>query len=165
MFGIIEKHGRCKPLTMCKITIPWTILLVCLLVPPSAPTEQKAGVPQIRGIVRKVAIEEKIKPEHLLAMAWVESKFNPKPKPGDNGRSFGLFQIRIKLHGITKQQAEDAEFAALWACEYLKERGYLENARRGIRRYNGGGKKGSRGYKMAQAYLKKVLARAKKETK
>ena len=142
-------------------------ILLCLLTisPAWADDLSRPGRGRIEQTVRIIAKKHGIRPSHLLAIAEQESGFNAKAK-GDkkNGRfrSWGMFQIRTKLHGVSKKKALDYKWAGAWACRYLIKRGYRKNPERGIRRYNGGGKPGSRGRIMSEAYVKDVLKRARK---
>ena len=111
--------------------------------------------------LRTIAGRHEIQPAHLLAIAEVESNFG-KSGPGDDGKSIGMFQIQTELHKVRKSDALDWQWAAAWACRYLIERGYRKDYRRGIRKYNGGGRPGSKGYRMSCEYLKKVLKAAEK---
>ena len=107
----------------------------------------------VKDTIRAVAVKNKVSPDHLQAMAWVESRYNPKAV-GDNGRSRGCFQIQTKLHKITVKQAEDVRFASQWTVNYLIKNGYRKDPRKAIRKHNGSGK-------MAERYADKVLRKAK----
>jgi len=120
----------------------------------------------IQKNIRTIARHHRIKQSHLLAIAEKESGFDARAR-GDKKdgryRSYGMFQINLSVHKtVSKQRAYDYKYAAHWACRYLIKRGYRKNQRRGIRRYNGGGRPGSRGRTMSEKYVKDVFERAKK---
>jgi len=117
-----------------------------------------ADLKMYKSEIRAAAKEYKIDPAHLLAIAEVESNFNPKAagdKKHGSYRSHGMFQIRVKLHNITIDQARDVRWAARWACRYLKKRGYRKDAHGALTAYNGAGKRAAR-------YCRKVLKAAEK---
>lgn len=58
---------------------------------------------------------------------------------GDQGKSFGCFQIQTKLHGITEEQAKDLRFASKWTLERMQRFGYPLFRSLAIRRHNGFG--------------------------
>lgn len=75
----------------------------------------------------------------LLAMAHKESGFNNKAV-GDQGRSHGPFQIQVKMHKITVEQAQDYEFAAEWTMDRMvRDTKYPYGRTNSIRRHNGSG--------------------------
>jgi hypothetical protein len=68
-------------------------------------------------------------PVNILALvAQAESSFNPGAV-GDNGSSYGFFQIHLPAHpGVTAQQAEDPAFNVDWGARSLAQ---------AYKRYNG----------------------------
>jgi len=66
----------------------------------------------VADMIRRVAAEYGVPAELALAVAQQESGFNPRAV-GDNGNSFGLFQLNrnglLKSSGLSQQQALDAE--------------------------------------------------------
>jgi hypothetical protein len=83
----------------------------------------------------------------LAAIAKVESDYRPRAI-GDNGKSFGLYQIQQRIWGELKSDSlEDQTDKAQEILEtLLKEQSYYE----AIKSYNGSGEK-------ANQYRKKVL--------
>lgn len=74
----------------------------------------------------------------LMAMAWTESRFDPNTV-GDNGNSYGLYQINLKYHpGIAKKQAQKIGFSVEWTLNRLIKNGYPKYRSYAIRRHNGG---------------------------
>lgn len=73
----------------------------------------------------------------LMGMAWTESRFNPNTV-GDNGNSYGLFQIHLGYHpNITKEQAKRIGFSVKWTLNRLVEKGYPKYRSRAIMLHNG----------------------------
>ena len=73
----------------------------------------------------------------MLAMAWTESRFNCDVV-GDNGNSFGCFQIHRGYHKhITIEQARDIEFSMNWTLKRMVHYGYPVYRSASIRRHNG----------------------------
>lgn len=68
---------------------------------------------------------------------------------GDQGRSYGYFQIQIKLHKITKECAQDISCSAQWTLQHLEKNKYPLYRTHAIQRHNGSGKQ-------AQLYASKV---------
>jgi len=57
-------------------------------------------------------------------MAIVESSFG-KNMIGDKGKSFGYYQIQLKLHkDVTMKCAMDLECSARWTLKRMKKNGY-----------------------------------------
>jgi len=87
----------------------------------------------------------------LLGMANRETKFN-NLAVGDNGSSYGLFQIHRGYHPeITVEQARDIEFSTNWTLNRLVAYGYPEFRSNAIMRHNG-----TPGTKKTLAYLASV---------
>jgi len=140
-------------------------LIIAVAITLWVPALAGADIREIKKDLVRIARENKIRPADLLAIADVESNFRPGgtgDKKDGRFRSWGMFQIQTKLHSVSKKHALDYRWAAGWACWYLILRGYRKDRRRGIRRYNGGGKRGSRGWRMSWAYLAKVEKAAEK---
>lgn len=87
----------------------------------------------------------------LVAMAWKESRF-VATAVGDNSRSFGFFQIQLKLHKITKECATNFECAAEWTAKHLIKNGYPRLRSVSIARHNGGGDAAKRYAESVKAY-------------
>lgn len=85
----------------------------------------------------------------LVAMNWKETTFRPVPLVGDGGRSHGYFQIQLKLHGVTKECANDFTCAAAWTLDHLTGKGYPKYRTAAITAHNGSGP-------MAEAYAESV---------
>ena len=85
-------------------------------------------------------------PYTLAAIAKIESSYKPQAK-GDNGKSFGMYQIQSHIWGKFEDTLEGQTNKAEEILEKLiKEQGYYE----AIRAYNGSGKK-------AKQYRNKVI--------
>lgn len=84
----------------------------------------------------------------LMAMAFVESGYR-QAAVGDGGRSHGWFQIQVKLHNLTVQQARDPKFAAFWTARQIARN--PNGLWAGVKAHNGSGP-------MADRYVKKVRA-------
>ena len=65
----------------------------------------------------------------ILAWGWVESRLQTPAPIGDAGLAYGNFQLHIKLHGITEEQANDFEWAANWTLERAIKYGYADGYR------------------------------------
>lgn len=75
--------------------------------------------------------------EDLMAMAWVESRFNDKAV-GDGGNSHGLFQISRYYHPhISIEQAQNIKFATTFTLDRLIKKGYPKYRSNSIRLHNG----------------------------
>ena len=62
--------------------------------------------------------------DDLLGMAFTETRFNCEAV-GDNGKSYGCFQIHLGYHKeITKEQAKDLNFSIPWTLNRLIAKGY-----------------------------------------
>ena len=73
----------------------------------------------------------------LLAIAWVESRFNCLAV-GDYGKSFGCFQIHSGFHPhITYKQAQDVNFSTFWTLDRLIKYNYKKNRSYAIQCHNG----------------------------
>jgi len=91
----------------------------------------------------------------LYAMAYHESRFNCDVV-GDQGRSYGCFQIQVKMHKVSKDFARDFEKAANWSLERMIGNGYAKGLRTyAVKRHNGMGV-------MADRYAAKVVSMANK---
>ncbi|MBD3359459.1 MAG: hypothetical protein GF365_02015 [Candidatus Buchananbacteria bacterium] len=57
----------------------------------------------------------------LIQLAHCESSLNPEAV-GDNGNSYGLYQIYLKWHpDVNKKQAQDIEFATKWTANKIRQ--------------------------------------------
>ena len=92
--------------------------------------------------------------KNLEAMIIKESTGNPMAV-GDQGRSYGYYQIQVKLHKVTIACARDLVCSTLWTLDNLERNGYEENQWYAIKRHNGSGP-------MAERYANHVLAMASK---
>jgi hypothetical protein len=123
--------------------------------PPEAPALQATPAPKrrrdsVHETIRRVAREEGLPPEVLLAMAHVESRADVEAR-GDGGRSIGAFQIRYRLHRLTPAQCRDVEFAARWTARRMKSWG--AGLWYGVYKHNGSGRQ-------ARRYVARVRAAA-----
>jgi hypothetical protein len=85
----------------------------------------------------------------LLAIAWKESRYNCEAK-GDGNKSYGCFQIQINLHKLTKEQAENFNYAAEWTLDRMvRDYEYPRFRTAALARHNGSGQ-------MAQNYATTV---------
>lgn len=74
----------------------------------------------------------------LMGIAWAETRLDCS-RVGDNGKSFGCFQIHLGYHKeITPDQAKDVNFSVNWTLNRLVANGYPEFRSYAIRRHNGG---------------------------
>ena len=72
---------------------------------------------------------------------------------GDQGRSYGCFQIQVKMHKVAKEVATDLEKSADWTLQRMIAFGFKEGYESySVRRHNGGGP-------MSFVYLAKVKAK------
>jgi hypothetical protein len=75
----------------------------------------------VTGKILSVAGQENFQStDILLKLARCESRFDKKAV-GDGGKAHGLYQIHYKIHGITKNQANNIEFATKWTIEKLRK--------------------------------------------
>ena len=92
----------------------------------------------------------------LAAMAWTESRFDGSAK-GDftkkaGYRSYGYFQIQVKMHKVTKQCATDLSCSAEWTLNRLVDKGFGKGYDKySVKRHNGAGP-------MADRYVAKVYS-------
>lgn len=87
--------------------------------------ESSAVIPitdlSVKDQILNVAEEEGFKSTWvLLKLVKCESTFNPKAV-GDHGKAFGLYQIHIKIHKITKKQAFNVDFSTRWTINKLRQ--------------------------------------------
>lgn len=80
---------------------------------------------ELLSMIDRTAREYGLDPEVMKGIAWVETRFNSK-LIGDNGESFGLFQIQPKWHkkrmdklGITDLMNPQSN--TIVACNYMRE--------------------------------------------
>lgn len=75
----------------------------------------------IEEYIYYLSAKEQINVSKVLAIARCESKIN-KDAIGDNGKSFGVFQIHLPSHPtITKEQALNPWFNISWSIDRMKE--------------------------------------------
>jgi len=79
----------------------------------------------------------------LYSMHMKETTGNCKAI-GDQGRSYGCFQIQYRLHNVTKQCAYDYTCSAQWTLNHLVQNGYPQSVTYAIKRHNGDGIKADR---------------------
>jgi hypothetical protein len=73
----------------------------------------------VRAIVLSEARKAGVNPRLALWIASKESQFNPDAV-GDNGTSYGIFQIHLPAHpDITIASATDPQFATSWAMRQI----------------------------------------------
>jgi hypothetical protein len=73
----------------------------------------------------------------LIAIATKETHLNTEAI-GDNGKSFGAYQIHLGYHpDITKQQAKDFKWSTDWVLTRLMSKGYPKLRSDSIRSHNG----------------------------
>lgn len=124
---------------------------VLLIVPSMAWLEHESkgtwsfhnAVIEFPAMIETVKAEE-VKPEAvdveklLRAICIVESNCIPD-RVGDNGRSFGAFQINLDAHpDVSIEQAFDFEWSKRWTLEHCKR--YIDNAPMFSKCHNGIGK-------------------------
>jgi len=73
----------------------------------------------IEARIKEIAQREGVDGELLVKLAKCESGLNPKAV-GDNGHSFGLYQINLKYHNISPICAMDVECSTLWTARMIK---------------------------------------------
>lgn len=105
----------------------------------------------MKRLIIRVASEEGVPPDVMLAIAEKESGFNPKAL-GDGGKSYGMFQINTAAHPDYKG-GFDPEANARYAARFLKRliASNNNNIAKAVERYNGSGP-------MAVAYSKDVMS-------
>lgn len=74
----------------------------------------------------------------LLGMAWKESRFEASAV-GDNGRSYGFFQIRVRLHDVPLECARDLRCSADWTLKFMEWNGYPRHKMIAVQCHNGCG--------------------------
>lgn len=75
----------------------------------------------IEQMILLTARRHGIDEERFLATAKCESSLRPAVI-GDDGESYGLFQIHLKSHpAVTKEQAFDPDWAAEWSAKKFAE--------------------------------------------
>lgn len=74
-----------------------------------------------RDIQQRISALEPELANTLIRLAHCESSLNPEAV-GDNGNSYGLFQIFLKWHpDVTAEQARDIEFATKWTANKIRQ--------------------------------------------
>lgn len=96
-----------------------------------SPVIRAADVQAIQTISSKYGIDWKI----LAAICVKESNCNPE-RVGDNGQSYGAFQIHQKYHPGTIECAKDLTCAAEWTAKRLKRHAHLGESEM-VRSHNG----------------------------
>lgn len=102
-------------------------------------SEEKSPVASnIDGILQQVGREEGIDWKILKAICLTESGCN-YDRIGDNGQSFGAFQINKPSHpNLTTDEAFDFVWSAHWTAKHLKP--YADNLPLAFKAHNGIGK-------------------------
>lgn len=107
----------------------------CTLPYVECETDEKAD------ILKKVCEEEGFENncwKTLYGMMMVESRGNTDTV-GDGGRSYGPFQIQVRMHNVSIPCAKDIECAAQWTLKRMIANGYPTFRSYSIRRHNGSG--------------------------
>lgn len=70
--------------------------------------------------IRRIALEQNFPyTDYLLRLSFCESSWNPKAN-GDNGNSWGLYQIHLGYHPeITPEQAMDIQWSTEWTMDKI----------------------------------------------
>jgi hypothetical protein len=89
-------------------------------------------------IIQTVASEEKIDWKVLYGICMEESRGCQYGEVGDNGDSWGWFQINHPANpNVTKEQAHDLTFSARWTAKRLKHYASIGGWDYAIRKHNG----------------------------
>lgn len=87
-------------------------------------SQERIGKDEVIKQIQKIAEENSFPPELLISLARCESNFNPYAI-GDNGNSYGLYQIFLRYHpDVTKEQAQVIEFSTIWTINKFKAGGW-----------------------------------------
>lgn len=79
---------------------------------------------QVKAYIIDIAEQKGLPIKLVTDIANCESRFN-KDSVGDNGTSFGVFQIHLPAHpDITKEQALDPKWSTEWSLNLMKQGGY-----------------------------------------
>ncbi len=90
----------------------------------------------VRATIRRVAEEEGLSAGIVLAVAWQESRFNPRAVH-DGGRGFGVLGIHPRWHGFDAEHWYDVENSVRYFCrEWVPKWPDVWTA---VRRWNGSG--------------------------
>lgn len=85
-----------------------------------------------------VGLDSKQCREDLVGIAWTEVRNFDCLVPGDGSKSYGCFQIHLGYHPtITKAQAQDPYWAAIWTIKRMVAYGYPKQRDNAIRAHNG----------------------------
>lgn len=135
---------------------PIALVLVGFLLVATDASAARARRPAARHpvarTITRVCKAERFPARVALGIAWVESRWNPRAV-GDGGRSHGAFQIQVRLHNLTIQQARDVAYATRWTIRRI--RSHRRGLWHGVMRHNGAGPQ-------ARLYLVRVKAAAGK---
>lgn len=84
----------------------------------------RIGQDEVIKQIQKIAEDNDFPPELLISLARCESGFDPYAI-GDNGNSYGLWQIYLKYHpDVSKEQAQDINFSTVWTINKFKAGGW-----------------------------------------
>ena len=123
---------------------------VCGLKEVVCPFEAEEKAPSFQAIAKKLCNEKSLGDycwKDLMAICRVEGC--RADAIGDQSRSYGFFQIQIRLHNIDETCAQDFACSASWTLAHLERQGYPTYRTYAIQKHNGGGKQ-------AQLYAQKV---------
>jgi len=118
---------------------------------------------EIDVAIEKAAAVYHHDPKLMKAIAMVESGLNPDAV-GDNGKSFGLFQINnywLKRFNIPKSEMMDTSLNALWAAYVLHDcfSRYPDHYWRAVGCYNVGSEHPGTDERGRKSYAQKVYAK------
>lgn len=89
-------------------------------------------------ILAKVERQTGVEARMLYAICMVESHCD-STRVGDNGQSYGAYQVFQRAHPNTIEIAKDFERATQWTAEYLLKNGYATDKWRAAQCHNGCG--------------------------
>src|SRR3990167_6358918 len=113
-----------------RLNLLWLILIVSTVHASDLPMRSAVERQGVSENVFEIGREYNIRPSDLKAIAWVETEHSMNTKWSEgNGREYGLYCINIKLHKLTKKQAQDPIAATRWVCRYLNKKGYQKDRR------------------------------------
>jgi hypothetical protein len=100
--------------------------------------------PEIETQIREIANKECYKKglgdyciNDLVGIAYAEHRDLDCERDGDNGKSWGCFQINSDYHNITREQALDLNFSINWTLNRMIHYGYPEYRSYAIMKHNG----------------------------
>jgi len=110
----------------------------------------------IKEIIKEEALGTGVKWQDLWILAKYESSWNPNAINSKGEYSVGIFQINLRVHDVTVDQAKDVRFATKWTIDNLIRNGYLN----GNRTYSIGRHQGSWKLQIVQDRARKIVAEA-----